>query len=201
MRPGTILAAVGLLVAVSFPLHAQQQTPKVELAGAYAYSRLDLVGPGGYSEGLQSNGGTGSVAFNLTRSLGIVGEIGDYETSTVRSAGGASMTYLSYLFGPRISFRGKSDTLTPYVQTLVGGVKGNNSFFVTGPKGASGTIHTNQNAFAWTLGGGLDAKVTNHVAVRVFQVEYMLTKWPDGANNRQSDFRFETGLVFSFGKR
>lgn len=195
MRPGTILAAVGLLVAISFPLHAQQTAPKIELAGTYSYMRLNLEGPSGYSEGLQSNGGTGSVAFNLSNSLGLVGEIGDYKTSTVRSAGGASMTYVSYLFGPRYSIR-KSDTLTPYFQTLFGGVKGSNSFTV-----ASGTIHTDKSAFAWTVGGGLDAKVTNHLAVRVFQAEYFLTKWPDGASDRQSSFRFETGLVFTFGQK
>lgn len=200
MRPGTVLAALGLLLAISFPLHAQQQVPRVELAGTYSYIRLNLEGPGGYSEGLQTNGGTGSVAFNLTKSFGIVGEIGDYQTSTVRSAGGASMRFASYLFGPRFSFR-KSSTLTPYIQTLFGGVKGNDPFFVTGPQNVSGYIHTDQNAFAWTVGGGLDAAVTKHIAVRVFQAEYFFTKWPDGANNRQSSFRFETGLVFSFGKQ
>jgi opacity protein-like surface antigen len=199
MRPGTILAAVGLLVAVSFPAHAQQTAPKVELAGAYSYMRLNLEGPGGFTEGLQSNGGTGSVAFNLSNSLGIVGELGEYQTSTVRSAGGASMRYTSYLFGPRYSIR-KSDTLTPYFQTLFGGVKGNNSFTET-HNSTTGVIHTDQNAFAWTVGGGLDAKVTNHLAVRVFQAEYFLTKWPDGVNNRQSSFRFETGLVFTFGQK
>ncbi|HVB33769.1 MAG TPA: outer membrane beta-barrel protein [Patescibacteria group bacterium] len=198
MRAGTILAAVGLLVAISFPLHAQQQAPKFEVAGAYSYMRLDLVGPN-YSEGLQTNGGTGSVAFNLTNSLGIVGEIGDYKTSTVSSAGGASMTFASYLFGPRYSFRG-SDLLTPYVQTLFGGVKGNNSFTITN-NSQPVVLHTDQNAFAWTVGGGLDAAVTKHLAIRVFQVEYFLTKWPEGPSNHQSNFRFETGLVFSFGKR
>ncbi|HVC00194.1 MAG TPA: outer membrane beta-barrel protein [Candidatus Dormibacteraeota bacterium] len=195
MRRGTVLAAVALLFAIGFPLHAQQQAPKVQLAGAYSYLRLNLQGPGGYSEGLQTNGGTGSVAFSLTNSFSLVGEVGDYETSTVSSAGGASMTFASYLFGPRYSIR-KSDILTPYFQTLIGGVKGSNPFLVSG-----GTIHTDQNALAWTVGGGLDAAVTPHLAVRVFQAEFFFTKWPDGASDRQRSFRVETGLVFNFGKR
>lgn len=199
MRPGTILAALGLLVAIGYPLHAQQQAPKVELAGTYAYMRMDIKGPGGYSEGLQTNGGTGSVAYNLTNSWGIVGEIGGYETSTLRAAGGASTTFVSYLFGPRYSIR-KSSVLTPYFQTLFGGVKGNTAFDITN-NGQSGVINTDTNAFAWTVGGGLDASVTKHLAIRVFQAEYFLTKWPDPVNNRQNGFRFETGLVFSFGKR
>lgn len=199
MRHGTVLATVALLFAISFPLHAQQQAPKVELAGAYSYLRLNLEGPNGWTEGLQTNGGTGSVALSLTKSFSVVGEIGDYETSTVRSAGGASMTFVSYLFGPRYSIR-KSDVLTPYFQTLFGGVKGSNPFLVTN-NNLSGVIHTDQNAFAWTVGGGLDAAVTRHIAVRVVQAEYFLTKWPDGVNNRQSSFRIETGLVFRFGQK
>lgn len=199
MRSGKILAAVGLLVAFSFPAHAQQQASKVELAGTYSYMRLNLSTPGGWSEGLQANGGTGSVAFNLTNSLGIVGEFGAYKTSTVSSAGGQSMKYESYLFGPRLSIR-KWDTLTPYFQTLLGGVKGDNSFTVTAP-GQSGTVRTDKNSFAWSAGAGLDASVSQHLAIRVFQVEYFFTKWPNGGNDRQNSFRFETGLVFRFGQK
>lgn len=195
MRPGTILAAVGLLLATGFPLHAQQAAPKFQFAGTYAYTRLNIKAPGGYSEGLQSNGGTGSVAVNLTNSFGLVGEFGEYETSTLRAAGGTTLVYGSYLFGPRFSIR-KSDTLTPYFQTLFGGVKGDVPFFLPG-----GTIHSDQNAFAWTAGGGLDAKVTEHISIRVAQVEYVMTKWSDGVNNRQNSVRIETGLVFNFGHR
>ena len=199
MRCGKILAAVGLLLMMSFPAYAQKTAPKFELAGTYAYMRTNLEGPGGWTEGLQTNGGTGSLAFNLTNTLGIVAEIGGYNSSTISSAGGKDITFASYLFGPRLSIR-KWHTLTPYFQTLFGGVKGNNALFV-GANGQSGYIHTDQNAFAWTVGGGLDAKVTKYMAVRVFQAEYFMTKWNDGLNNRQSNFRIETGLVFRFGKR
>ena len=199
MRRGTVLAAVALLFAFGIPLHAQQRAPKFEVAGAYSYLRLNLEGPNNWSEGLQTNGGTGSAAFSLTNSLSIVGEIGDYKTSTVSSAGGASMTFMSYLFGPRFSIR-RPGILTPYFQTLIGGVKGSNPFLVTN-NGLTGVVHTDQNAFAWTVGGGLDAAVTRHIAVRVFQAEFFYTKWPDGANNRQRSFRVETGLVFRFGKK
>jgi opacity protein-like surface antigen len=199
MRCGKIVAALGFLLAMSFPAYAQKTAPKFELAGTYAYMRSNIKGPGGYSEGLQVNGGTGSMTFNVTNSLGIVAELGGYNSSTVSSAGGKDISFASYLFGPRYSFR-KWDTITPYVQTLFGGVKGNNALTV-GASGQSGQFQANQNAFAWTVGGGMDAKVTNYLAVRVFQAEYFMTKWPDGAQNRQTNFRIETGLVFRFGKR
>lgn len=198
MRFGTVLAACVLMMAMSFPAHAQKEAPKVELAGTYAYLRLNLKGAGGWSEGLQVNGGTGSITFNVTNSLGIVGEIGGYNSSTVSSAQGQDVSFASYLFGPRYSIR-KWDVVTPYFQTTFGGVKGNHSLFATG----TGTelINTGTNSFAWTMGGGMDAAVTKHLAVRVIQAEYFLTRWNGLGNNNQNSFRVETGLVWRFGKK
>jgi opacity protein-like surface antigen len=198
MRCGKVFAAFGLFLAMSLPAFAQTKASKVELAGTYAYMRDNIKGPGNYSEGLQANGGTGSITFNLTNMWGVVAEVGGYNTSTVSSAGGKDITYASYLFGPKLSIR-KWNTLTPYFQTLFGGVKGNNALTV-GNNGQVGTFNASTNAFAWTIGGGLDAAVTKHLAVRVFQAEYFMTKWSDGVNNRQSNFRVETGLVWRFGK-
>ncbi len=199
MRCGKFVAALGMLLAMSFPAYAQKTAPKFELAGTYAYLRTNINGPGGYSEGLQTNGGTGSLTFNVSNSWGIVAEVGGYNSSTISSAGGKDISFASYLFGPRYSFR-KWDTITPYIRTLLGGVKGNNALNV-GANGQFGQFRADQNAFAWTLGGGMDAKVTNYLAVRVFQAEYFMTKWNDGATNKQNNFRIETGLVFRFGKR
>ena len=198
MRSGTIVATLGFLMAFGLPAHAQTTASKVEIAGTYAYMRTQLNGPN-FSEGAQTNGGTGSIAFNVNNWLGLVGEIGGYKTSTIFQAGGQDVSFVSYLFGPRISFR-NWDTLTPYVQTLVGGVKGNNELFAGGNP-SSPLIRTDQSSFAWTAGGGLDARVTRHIAVRVFQVEYFMTKWNNFGTGHQNSFRLETGLVFRFGKR
>ncbi|MDE3136390.1 MAG: outer membrane beta-barrel protein [Acidobacteriota bacterium] len=193
------MAALGVLLAMSFPAYAQTTASKIELAGTYAYMRTNINGPGGYSEGLQTNGGTGSVTYNVNNSWGVVAEVGGYNSSTISSAGGNDISFASYLFGPRYSFR-KWDTLTPYVQTLFGGVKGNHALTV-GANGVSGQFQADKNAFAWTIGGGMDAKVTNYLAVRVFQAEYFMTRWDNGGTNQQNNFRIETGLVFRFGKR
>jgi opacity protein-like surface antigen len=200
MRCGKFVAALGVLLAMSFPAYAQTTASKIELAGTYAYLRTNINGPGGYSEGLQTNGGTGSVAFNVNNSWGIVAELGGYNSSTVSSAGGKDISFASYLFGPRYSVR-KWDTVTPYLQTLFGGVKGNNALTV-GANNLTGQFQSDKNAFAWTIGGGMDAKVTDHLAVRVFQAEYFMTRWNSGGgSNQQNNFRIETGLVLRFGKR
>jgi hypothetical protein len=54
-------------------------------------------------------------------------------------------------------------------------------------------------AFATAAGGGIDVRVSRHFAVRPVQAEYFLTKFRDGANNRQNNFRYSAGIVFRFG--
>jgi hypothetical protein len=48
------------------------------------------------------------------------------------------------------------------------------------------------------LGGGLDWNATPHIGVRLIQAEYLLTKFNDGANNRQNNVRVSAGVVFRF---
>jgi len=43
--------------------------------------------------------------------------------------------------------------------------------------------------------------VTRHMAIRLGQAEYLLTKFAEGSNNRQNNFRFETGIVLRFGEK
>jgi hypothetical protein len=52
-----------------------------------------------------------------------------------------------------------------------------------------------------TAGGGLDYKISQHFAIRPVQAEYFLTKFPDGASDRQNNFRFGAGVVFQPGTR
>jgi len=52
-----------------------------------------------------------------------------------------------------------------------------------------------------TASGGVDYKISEHFAIRPFQAEYFLTKFTDGGNNRQNNFRSSAGIVFRFGTR
>jgi outer membrane immunogenic protein len=94
----------------------------------------------------------------------------------------------SYLFGPRINLR-RGKTI-PFGQVLIGGVLA-----------TSGIGHpAATNAFAATAGGGFDFKVSRLISIRPVQAEYFLTKFPDGLDNRQNNFRFGSGIVFRFGR-
>ena len=62
----------------------------------------------------------------------------------------------------------------------------------------SGNSAFSENAFAMTVGGGVDWNATPHLGIRLVQAEYLLTKFNDGINNRQNDARISTGVVFRF---
>jgi opacity protein-like surface antigen len=80
--------------------------------------------------------------------------------------------------------------VTPYVHVLFGGAHASISV-----GGSSGSV----NAFAFALGGGVDAKLTHAVAFRVAQFDYLLTKFSDGIDDRQNNVRISTGIVFRWG--
>lgn len=189
------------LVADSAPQSASSDTsttPAAELFGGYSYLRFNVKRITD-TEGFNSHGGTASIAGNVNRWVGLVADFGGYKVTGLPS--GTSANALTFLFGPRFSHRG--DRLTPFMQFLFGAAHLKSD--VSTPSAAnSGTafFSTNsfhQNAFAAAFGGGLDLTLSKHVAWRVFQADYLLTKFEDGNNNEQNNLRAATGLVFRFG--
>jgi opacity protein-like surface antigen len=173
---------LGLLTALGTPAMAQGLAPKAEVFGGYSYLRESVAG-----SGFNFNGGSGSLAVNPTNWLGIVGDVGGYHLNE----SGLGVTLITFMAGPRISFR-TGGRMTPFAQALFGGAHVNASF-----SGSSGS----DNAFATALGGGLDYNVGTHIAIRLIQAEYLLTKFNDGLNNRQNNARISAGIVFRFGGR
>jgi outer membrane protein OmpA-like peptidoglycan-associated protein len=77
---------------------------------------------------------------------------------------------------------------------------------ISGCKGdPSCTPLGSENAFATMLGAGFDIKLSRHVALRLFEGDFLLTHFRDpfstGGQGRgwQKNVRFSTGIVFRFG--
>jgi outer membrane protein OmpA-like peptidoglycan-associated protein len=181
-------------------------TPKVEWFMGYTYLRaVPQLAEG--NRVVYLNGGSTSVAFNFNRYFGIVGDFGGFNDTRLLLTGGSasqndqvdSGTVFTYMGGPRLSLR-KYDRITPFVQVLAGGARASEITL-------SGCV-TNceflpkEYAFAMTAGGGLDLRIHHHIALRLFQAEYMLTRFSDfntGFTASQNDVRLSSGLVFRFG--
>jgi opacity protein-like surface antigen len=171
-----ILSLLGVLVLFSASAAMAQETrTKAEVFGGYQYVRFN---PGGGN----CHGGGGSVAGNVNNWFGLVGDFGVCKITGLPS--GVSGHSFNYLGGPRVSFR-SSSPVTPFAHALFGGMN------VGG--GVSGYGSGSSNAFAMALGGGVDARVSEHVSVRLMQFDYFPSRF---GGTTQNNLRLQTGIVY-----
>lgn len=171
------LALFVLLAAVMPFVSAAQATPAAEVSLGCSYLRL------GGSDGENQNGGSVSVAFNINDWLGFGGDFGGYHSTPY----GVNLNTYTYMFGPRFSLRSES-VATPFVQVMLGGSHLSASAFGT----SAGT-----NAFAFSTGGGVDLRLTEHVAFRP-QVDYVAMRSSGSTTNCA---RISAAIVFRFGTK
>jgi hypothetical protein len=192
MKTGSILVgSLMLFAAASFAQEAV--TPKVEIGLNYTYSRTY---PGGGQDAYNANGGSGYVEYNINKVLGVVADLGGNHVGNINGTSVDNTTF-EYLFGPRFNWR--HSRYTPYVQTLFGGQR-----FTNGLVNGYPALGTSQNNFTAAFGGGLDVAVNQHLAVKPFQVEYVLTQFSPGQgvpNNIANGLRYSAGVVFRFGSK
>ena len=196
-----------VLVLVSALSAAAQDYSKAEAFVGYSYVRFRAT-DSGITLTSNLNGAVGQVTFNATRMFGIVADFGGYRMSkisgsgtsggtTVTVSGDVSGSVLSYLFGPRVSFR--SGPVTPFAQVLFGGVHLGDLTSTAAAfcsPAASCTVANSDSAFATTIGGGVDVRVANHISIRLGQAEYLLTRFDVGSGTAtQNNFRYSAGIV------
>ena len=167
--------------------------PKVDLYAGYSFVRFNTKVTG-VKEHTNWQGLDASIAGNLNRWFSLVADFGFYDVRHLPP--GVRASGYTFLFGPRFSLR--TEHVTPFVHTLFGAARLSDT--ITPPSTSAFFNRTfSENAFAAALGGGVDVNFNKHVSWRLFQAEYLLTKFTDGGNNRQNNYRVGTGLVFHLG--
>jgi hypothetical protein len=157
---------LGMFFLISMSASAQD---KVELFGGYSFEHLDSV-PTANTNGWEISG-----QYKLTDWFGAVADFdGHYG-----SVGGASTTVNTFLFGPQISFPAR---VSPFAHVLIGG----------GHVSSGGAT---DSSFATAIGGGIDARIVHGIYWRIFQGDYLMTRFFGGTQNNS---RISTGIVFRF---
>jgi opacity protein-like surface antigen len=195
MKTASIILGTLLLGGAIASAQEGTETPKVEVGLNYSYTRIN---PGGQFSSYNANGGFADVAYNFNRYFAAVADLGGSYTGTQNGLA-LNNTSFEYLFGPRVNWR--HSRFTPYAQALFGGQRFSNGF---NPTSADPRLGTSQNNFAAAFGGGLDITVSNHLAVRPFQVEYLMTQIQPGSSNlnyTQNNFRYSAGVVLRLGSK
>ncbi|MFZ0519925.1 MAG: outer membrane beta-barrel protein [Candidatus Acidiferrales bacterium] len=168
---------------------AQESGTPLEAGVDYNYVRAN--GPPGGCSCFSMNGGNAWVAYEFSHGVSAVAEFSGQHAGNI-NATGEDLTLFSYLFGPRYTVR-MSDRWLPFGQVLLGGAHASGTFEPSG-SGGSGSY----NSFSMVAGGGLDIKVAEHIGIRATEVDYYLTRFPNGVNGRENNLRISAGLVFRF---
>ena len=186
MRRFVLVAAALFMVSVT--AHAQEEYPRMEIFGGYAYFNSDQFME---RESLNVPAFIVSAAGNVSKNFGLVVEVngnyGDITDTTSPDQGPtrefATNTY-TFLFGPRFTAR-----------------RTGKNFFGHVLFGAARTSIEGRDAetdFAMAVGGGLDINASKDIAVRLFQADYLPIR---ASGETAHNYRISFGIVFRFGVR
>jgi opacity protein-like surface antigen len=195
MRILTLLSAF-VLVALLGPISSHAQG--IELFGGYSFVRASVTytqTPQGTcvitgcpttttTRNVNFNGWNVGGAFKVLGPLALAADFSD----TSGSFQGAHTHLKTYLAGPQLRFPGP---ISPFAHFLLGGAHES----TTSSTGLVTTASPTSNAFATTLGGGLDLKVLPFISVRPIQIDYLLTHFN---SKTQNQFRYSAGIVLRF---
>jgi hypothetical protein len=182
MRKMAIVVALALAAIRPAPA---QETPHVEIFAGGTYFDANANGSGTVVQNNVSlRGWNISVAENVNHWFG-----GAIDVSGVYGTpGGIREFEHSIVGGPVFSYR-KNSSLTPFAHAMIGGIRGSRGYL-----GTSEPV----TRFTAVFGGGLDWKIRNHVALRLFQADYQVTPF---FNQAQANFRLSAGVVLRWGKK
>jgi len=182
-----------LIVVVSLFGGAYAVAQKLEVSGGYNYLHVARGGnatDNGFPAGFYIDG----TYYFAKEAIGLTGDF-EYNKKTF-SAGdlgpvAVAARAMSFHVGPRVKARiGKAE---PFAHILFG---------VTGLNGTpTGGTSVSDQAFSLKLGGGLDIAIAHHLAFRLGEFNYYMTRFRAASpvnlngNNQQNNFTISTGIV------
>ncbi|MBI3896129.1 MAG: outer membrane beta-barrel protein [Acidobacteria bacterium] len=183
---------VGGILLLPLALMAQS-VPKIEMYGGYSFLRIQEISHHGWNL---------TFGPNVNNNLGITTEIsGHYGSRTDTLFPGLeaktdSMVH-SFMLGPRV-FQTVGGNWIPYVQGLFGITRVDVDETLVQDGNRVFSASDGDLGFGMVLGGGLDVKVNDAVAFRIFQADYNVVRV---GGTRFEGGRVSTGVVLRLGQR
>jgi outer membrane immunogenic protein len=185
-----LLAAIFLFAGSSAAI--AQDSYKGDVAATYQWVRAN-AGPAECGcFGLNGGGLSGSWNFHDRWSL--VADI-SAQTATGAPTAGSSLTLVSYLAGgryrlPQPWLEGKHKP-EPFAQVLIGAAHAGGGVAGTGD---------GSYKFAGRIGGGIDVPLNSRFALRVIQIDYYPTTFPNSKNDHQNNLLIGAGLSIRWSR-
>ncbi len=193
----TFIGAFGLLLCLS-PIAAAQDDPRWQFAAGGSYAHVDVSPPLADISNIAGRGYFISVEEYRNRWFGGVAQFSDYYRQPLIDLTPFGFTgvkekirthFLTLQLGPEVRQR--------FGQVTVFG-RGTLGFARRIFKDPLSITNSDENAFAFGVGGGVDVKVYRNLAVRIGPAEYLQTRF---SADTQSNWQVSAGLVFRFGER
>jgi outer membrane immunogenic protein len=180
----------GFLFCLFPPQLSAQEGGRFEVGVDYNYVHTNA--PPGQCGCFSMQGGDAWVGWFFTDHLSVVAQGAVQHASNINGTT-ASLTLVSYMAGPRVSFR-ETHRIAPFAQALFGGAHSSGLLTPSPTTGLSGTA----NAFAFSAGGGVDFKLSRTFSIRAIQADYFYTRFDNGGNQHQNNLRLSAGLYVHF---
>ncbi|MFY9554483.1 MAG: hypothetical protein WAV47_07150 [Blastocatellia bacterium] len=208
-----------LLITAASPSFAQDCCRRGESFGGYSFLSVDaktdgLISPQFDSRYAMSRSGYGvplngfNQAINLSQRFALLFDFSHHAKElTINNLASGQTSFAAaetkintnlFLFGAR--FNNRSEGSNFFGEAMIGGfnrrVEARDAILGNSVKGSNTDL-------AFALGGGADVTVGKNVAIRIFQVDYILSRGkadsPPDENRLSNNFRFQIGLVFRWG--
>jgi opacity protein-like surface antigen/outer membrane protein OmpA-like peptidoglycan-associated protein len=221
----------GVLVLAAGTSVAQDYFPIVETSPGFSFQHNSPVLGG--SQSFNCAGGGSTIAYNPTSVFGFAADLSGCKAFGLNNTYGVGSKVnggeFTYVFGPRLTVR--KGKFQPFFEVNFGGERVSVSCRNGNAGNACGSITTGElptqlpsgpgnfvtvlnpnatsfakNAFAMTVGGGFDIRVSKKFAIRLVQAEYLYTRFGNSCefaicsnNNSQNSFRLKSGIVIGWG--
>lgn len=210
------LVLAGLLLLTAGTSLAQDY-PRIETAPAFMFittspNLTHAFQVGGTivtgSQDINCAGGGGTFAYNFNSLLGLAADLGGCKIFSNAYGFGNTINgnEFTYLFGPRLTYRNNT-RFEPFGELNFGGMRVSLTCKTTALTcvNATGGNTYSANAFAMTVGGGFQIKMSHKLSLRLVQAEYLYTRFGNNCalpacsnNNNQNSFRLKSGLVINW---
>jgi opacity protein-like surface antigen len=174
-----VFCATCLVLFLSLTTMAQD-VPKAELFGGYSWA------------GGQFHGADLSITGNVNRWFGVMANYSVHHSTENDVISQEKQRADAFLLGPRFAIR-KRKRVTPFAYALFGATRLNVKLTI-----GNENLYASDTGFGLALGGGLDVKVNDHLAIRAFQLDYFRPSFFGETHNRG---RLAFGVVIRFGKK
>ena len=207
-----IMAALSFALVAGATQPPPQEFPRMEAFLGYQFTRFNPSS--GFVPSFNANGGSGQFAYNFYKWAGLAFDAGAV-TKGILNGRDVDTTVVHFVAGPRFAFHNHT-RFTPFGQVLFGGAYATTSTRInvlplvsnlpldpTIP--VTARLTASHTGFAMMAGGGLDIKLSKHIAFRPLAFDYYLTRTPnfitgitDNDINR-NNWRYTAGVNFMFG--